>query len=131
MSNWKKELEKISIESVREILEYAKKEKRLKIRIRSINLSLKLGIDDVILTSYFIALLSSLTSIFLSVFGKEKWGKSYQYQYIPVYQGKIEYDLKLNLKIQIPIWKVLKIAWKIRHVQKGKEKLEKQVPLPN
>lgn len=131
MSSWKKELEKISIENIREILEYSKKEKKLKIKIRSLNLSLKLGVEDVILTSYFVAILSSLTSIFLSIFGKGKWRRNYQYQYIPIYQGKLEYDFKINLKIQIPIWKVLKIAWKIYYLKREKEKLEKQVPLPN
>lgn len=126
---WKADVKEISKEEKNEIWQELWNKKKMPMKIRSLNLKMQVGTGDVILTSYAVAILSIVTSILLTVLGKEKWRKDYQYIFYPSYQDRPVYSIFLTATIQIRIWELLHIAWILYRWKKSKEKGRKEAIL--
>lgn len=127
---WKREVKELSKEDQKEILEHLWKERNIQLKIRKLNLLLRIGVEDVILTSYLVSILSMLTSILLSCIGKEKWREDYHYLFYPSYQGKFDYQLRLDITVQMSLWQILQIIWWLYRWEKARQKATKEVIVP-
>lgn len=122
---WKQDVKEISKEERKEMLQELWKKQKMPIQIRKLNLHMKVGIGDVILTSYAVSILSILTSIFLALLGKEKWTKDYQYVFSPNYQETLSYHIYVTTTVQIRISELIHIAWILYRWKKSKTKEKK------
>lgn len=128
---WKQDIKEIAKEERKELLKEIWNTRKNPIKIRSLDLAMQVGTGDAILTSYAVAILSTLTSIALTVWGKEKWRKDYQFAFLPNYQDKLFYSINISTTVQIRIWELLHILWLALRWKKSKAKAKKEPVLVN
>lgn len=87
--------------------------KELKIKISKLNLDVKLGVEDVILTSYIIALISILISNILPHIIKKNMYKNFFYDIKPIYKDKNLYEISLNCIIEVKMVHIINMIYKI------------------
>jgi len=126
---WKQDIKEISKDERNKILQELWNKKKLPIKIRKLNLQVVVGTENVVLTSYAVAILSVLISIFLALLGKEKWTSDYQYVVKPNYQEKFFYQIYLTTTIQIRICEIIHIAWMVYRWKRSKTKEKKEAVL--
>ena len=77
--------------------------KNIKIKVSKLNLRIDLGLDDVIITSYLIAFISSAIGIILPHIVEKNKIDNINYIVSPIYRSKNEYQISLDSIIQIKI----------------------------
>ena len=87
--------------------------KKLKIQLRKINLELKVGTEDVVLTSFLICIISIAISIILSKIIKKYDENKYKYKITPDYNNKNSINLNLTGIIDIKLVNIINILFKL------------------
>lgn len=82
-------------------------------KLTYLNLDVSLGVEDVILTSYIIPIISTIISIILPHVTKDNKIKNINYKILPLYNNKNIYDIKLDTIIEIKVINVLNAMYKI------------------
>ena len=96
-----KKLEKeIRIDDIKEIIQ-------IKPKISYMDLSIKVGIDDVLLTTYAVPVLCTLISILLPLVVEKNSHKKIKYDIKPIYNNGNMYDVKFDIGIKIKVLKLL------------------------
>ena len=96
-----KKLEKeIRIDDIKEIIQ-------IKPKISYMDLSIKVGIDDVLLTTYAVPVLCTLISILLPMVVEKNSHKKIKYDIKPIYNNGNMYDVKFDIGIKIRVLKLL------------------------
>lgn len=114
-----KQLEKdIRLSDVDEIL-------KIKPKISYMNLDLKLGIDDVILTTYLVPIVSTIIAIILPYMSQKSDINSIYYKIEPIYNMKNKYYIKLNIVLNIKIVNLLNCIYKIYRNKKFDKRTNK------
>ena len=114
-----KQLEKdIRLSDVDEIL-------KIKPKISYMNLDLKLGIDDVILTTYLVPIVSTIIAIILPYMSQKTDTNSIYYKIEPIYNMKNKYYIKLNIVLNIKIVNLLNCIYKIYRNKKFDKRTNK------
>ena len=116
-------LEKINIKklerefNIKDIKELSKIEPK----IRYLNMDAKLGLDDVILTSYLIPIISIIFAIIMPYVVQRKDVKNIKYNLKPLYNMKNVYDIKLDICIEIKVMDILNVFYNIYKSKNKKE----------
>ncbi len=87
--------------------------KRLNINLKELNLELKLGTEDVLLTTFLIAIISIVISMALGKVIKRYDEKKYKYLIIPNYNNKNSLKIILNGIIDIKLVNIISILLKL------------------
>lgn len=111
----KMNLEKIDIQKLEKNIDLydIKQIFNIKPKLRCLNLEMSLGVEDVILTTYLIPIVSTVISIILPYITKESKIKDIKYKILPIYNNQNVYDLKLDTTIEIKMINVLNAMYKI------------------
>ena len=111
-----KELEReISISDIKEVM-------NIKPKISYLDLKLKLGIDDVLLTTYSVPIISTVISILLPYTVEKEDVNNIKYEVKPIYNNGNVYDMKLNIGVKIKVIKILNAVYRIYKNKKNKSK---------
>lgn len=114
-----KELEReISLSDIKEIA-------NIKPKISYMDLQLKLGIEDILATTYAVPIISTLISILLPLLVEKENLKNIKYEIKPMYNMGNMYDINLDIGIKVKILKVLNTAYRIYKSRKKMYKLSK------
>ena len=76
-------------------------------KISCMDLNLKVGVEDVFLTTYLVPIISIILSVLLSLAVEDKNIKNINYKVLPVY-NKFFYLIKLNITFNIKVINILK-----------------------
>ena len=124
-----KQLEKINLSKITKKIPINKslliKILKLKINIETLNLNLELGIQDALLTSYAVAIISSTIGIILPHIVKASNLKQCKYQISPVYNYTDTISLHLNSVINIKIINIMILIYKL--LKEEKNQVEKTI----
>lgn len=86
--------------------------KNLKIETLKFKMDLRIGLEDVIITSFLIAILSSILSIALKfTVNNIKDGNKYYYKILPIYRNENVLKLNLNCIINIKMVHIINIIY--------------------
>ena len=77
------------------------------------DLKLKVGIDDVLLTTYAVPLICTVISALLPLAVEKKNHGKIKYEVKPIYNSGNVYDLKFNIGIKIKVMKLLNVVYTI------------------
>lgn len=114
-----KELEReISLSDIKEIT-------NIKPKISYMDLQLKLGIEDILATTYAVPIISTLISILLPLLVEKENLRNIKYEIKPMYNMGNMYDINLDIGIKVKILKVLNTAYRIYKSRKKMYKLSK------
>lgn len=93
-------------------IENIKKIKKLEINIRKINLSLNIGLIDLMFTTFLVVFISGILSLYLSKIVQKHYTKECQYKIMPIYNtNEIELKLKLNCIIDVKMVHIINIIY--------------------
>ena len=122
----KMHLEKIDIKKLEKDLKLSDIQELLKIRpkISMLNLQLKVGIQDVVATSFAIPIICTVISVILPYVTERKNFKNIKYKIEPIY-NQYAYHLKLDTEIEVKIINVLNSLYKIYKSRKNMYKLSR------
>ena len=102
-----KELEKnIGLADIKEIMQVNPK-------ISYMDLNIKVGIDDVVLTTYIVPIISTIISILLPLLIEKDRHNNIKYLVEPIYNKRNVYDVSLNIGIKIKVIKLLNVIYAI------------------
>lgn len=87
--------------------------KSLNMNLKELNLELKLGTEDVLLTTFLIAIISIIISMALAKVIKKYDEKKYKYLIIPNYNNKNSLKISLNGIIEIKLVNIINILFKL------------------
>ena len=112
---FKMHLDKIDIKKLeREMgLDDIKEIMQIKPKISYMDLKLKVGIDDVLLTTYAVPLICTVISALLPLAVEKKNYGKIKYEVKPIYNSGNVYDLKFNIGIKIKVIKLLNVVYTI------------------
>jgi len=82
-----------------------------KIKIEKLKLNLKLGTEDSMITSYLIAIISTVISIFIARQVDDFSNDKYEYQIIPLYTDKNILKLSINCIISIKLVHIIYMVY--------------------
>lgn len=112
-----KQLEKIDFNKIKRKIPINKSSLKsilkLKINIETLNLNLELGLQNALLTSYTVAIISSAIGIILPHIVKPQDLKQCKYQISPVYNNTDTINLYLNSTINIKIVNIIILAYNL------------------
>ena len=116
----KMNIEKFDIEKGRKLLTIKNINilKKLNIRLDYLDLELDLGLEDVILTTELITLISTVISNILPHIISKYIPNKYRYKIMPIYINKNAYYIKLNCIFQLKIVHIINIIY--IYLKKGK-----------
>ena len=116
----KMNIEKFDIEKGRKLLTIKNINilKKLNIRLDYLDLELDLGLEDVILTTELITLISIVISNILPQIISKYIPNKYRYKIMPIYINKNAYYIKLNCIFQLKIVHIINIIY--IYLKKGK-----------
>ena len=102
-----KELEReIGINDIKEIM-------NIKPQISYMDLNIKIGIDDILLTTYIVPIICTVISMILPLVIEKNKANEIKYIVTPKYNEGNVYDIKFNIGIKIKIIKVLNALYTI------------------
>ena len=90
-------------------------------KISYMNLALKVGVDDVLLTTYLVPIISTFLAILLPYAVESENIKNIKYKIEPVYNNFF-YSVKLDITLDIKIISALNCAFKLYQNKKTQEK---------
>lgn len=99
--------------------------KTLEPKISYLNFRVKIGVENVVLTSFIIFAISTIISILLPYTIKKYDKNKYYYQILPLYINKNSYEIKLNCIIEVKMVHIINIIYvllKKRRVDKYGER---------
>lgn len=96
--------------------------KGLQIKIESLKLEINIGIEDVIYTSYFVAIIASILSIILPHLVKKEDIQNIKYEINPIY-NTLTFNLSLDSIISLKIVHIIYVIYNL--VKKGRNKNER------
>ena len=119
----KMHLERIDIKQLEKDLKLADIKEILGIRpkISYMNLALKVGVDDVLLTTYLVPIISTFLAILLPYAVESENIKNIKYKIEPVYNNFF-YSVKLDITLDIKIISAIKWEFKLYQNKKTQEK---------
>lgn len=119
---------KINIKKIEKEFEWSDCKEIIEIKpnISYMNLNIKLGIDDVLFTTYLIPIISTIISIFLPLVVEKNSINKVNYIIKPIYNNGNIYDVKINIGLKIKIIKVLNAVYKIYKKRKIKINIYKE-----
>lgn len=125
----KMHLEKIDIKKLEKDLQFSDIQEILKIKpkISSLNLKIKIGIEDVVITSYIVPIICTAISLVLPHITEKKNMGNIKYKVEPVYNQNA-YHIKLDTTLEIKLINVLNSAYRIyksRKLSSEKNKTDK------
>lgn len=122
----KMHLEKIDIKKLEKDVKLSDIQELLKIKpkLSMLNLQLKVGVEDVIATSFAIPIICTAISIILPYVTERKNFKNIKYKIEPIY-NQYAYHLKLDTEIEVKIINVLNSLYKIYKSRKNMYKLSR------
>lgn len=85
----------------------------IKPKLTYLDLKMRLGVEDVILTSYIIPIISTAISIIMPHITKDGKIENINYKIVPVYNNQNVYDIKLDTIVEIKVINVLNAMYKI------------------
>ena len=85
--------------------------KNLKLELMYLNVKVKIGLEDVILTSSLVFIISTAISILLPHIIKTYNSGNYIYEILPLYVNKNSYYIKLHCIIQLKIVHIINIIY--------------------
>lgn len=91
-----------------------------RIKVEKLKLNIKLGTENSALTSYTVAVISSIISIFLAKEIEEFSHDKYQYQIVPLYTDKNELKLSINCIISIKLVHIIYMIYVLMRKDDGK-----------
>ena len=117
----KMQLEKIDIKKLEKEmkLEDLKELKKLQPKISLLDLDLKLGTEDVILTSFLVFGVSTIISILLAYLIKDYRKSKIKYEVKPVFMSKNVYEIQLDSIIEIKMVHIINIIYIFIKKKKG------------
>ena len=118
-------LEKIDIRKIEKDLKLwdIKEFIRISPKVTNLNLKLKIGVDDVIITSYIVPIICSLLAIVLPRITSKESIKNIKYKIEPAYNMKNIYHLKLSTTLEVKIVNILGSIYNIHKNRKQDKKL--------
>lgn len=81
-------------------------------KISYLKLEFNLGLEDVVVTSYIVAIISTMLSIILPYVTKEKEKKNLYYKILPIYNNKNQYHINLDVIFEVKLINVFKVVYK-------------------
>ena len=118
-----KKLEKeIGIIDIKEIMQIEPK-------ISYMNLNIKVGIDDVLLTTYVVPIICTAISASLPFVVEKRNYEKIKYLVKPIYNKGNKYDIKLSMGIKLRLFKLFNVLYKIyknKKINDSKEKILKK-----
>lgn len=84
---------------------------KIEINLEEINLKVKLGTEDVILTSVLVLLISATTGIILGKFVKKYEKEKYKYTIQPFYNNRNLFELQLNCIINAKMVNIIYVIY--------------------
>ena len=122
----KMHLEKIDIKKLEKDVKLSDIQELLKIKpkLSMLNLQLKVGVEDVIATSFAIPIICTAISIILPYVTDRRNFKNIKYKIEPIY-NQYAYHLKLDTEIEVKIINVLNSLYKIYKSRKNMYKSSK------
>ena len=119
---------KINIKKIEKEFEWSDLKELIEIKpnISYMNLNIKLGIDDVLFTTYLIPIISTIISIFLPLVVEKASINKVNYIIKPIYNNGNIYDVKINIGLKIKIIKVVNAIYKIYKKRKIKMNIYKE-----
>lgn len=81
-------------------------------KISYLKLEFNLGLEDVVVTSYIVAIISTMLSIILPYVTKEKERKNLYYKILPIYNNKNQYHINLDVIFEVKLINVFKVVYK-------------------
>lgn len=85
----------------------------IKPKISSLRLNVKLGVEDVVLTSYLIPIICTILAVILPYITKEIDRKNINYKIEPVYNNGNIYHVKLDTVLEIKVINILNAVYRI------------------
>ena len=121
----KMHLERIDIKKIERDLSFLDIKELLKIKpkITHLNLKLKIGVDDVVITSYIVPFICSLIAIVLPRITSKENIKNIKYKIEPAYNMKNIYHLKLTTTLEVKVDNILSSIYNIHKNRKQNKKL--------
>lgn len=122
----KMQLEKIDMKKIEKDfkIEDLKYIRQLQPQITYLNFNIKIGVEDVILTSFIICILSTIISITLPHMIKKYQKDKYQYKVVPLYINKNVYEIKIDCIIETKLVHIINIIYIF--IKKRREKKNEQ-----
>lgn len=122
----KMHLEKIDIKKLEKDVKLSDIQELLKIKpkLSMLNLQLKVGVEDVIATSFAIPIICTAISIILPYVTDRRNFKNIKYKIEPIY-NQYAYHLKLDTEIEVKVINVLNSLYKIYKSRKNMYKSSK------
>ena len=103
--------------------------KSLSFQVDELEMKLKIGTEDMILTVFSVFAISTFFSVLLGKYSHPKKQRKCHYQVMPVY-GKNELSFVFSSKISISLFHFLQTFWRIKKMAKSKKKIHlKNIPL--
>ena len=96
----------------------------IKPKISYLNLKLKVGVEDVLLTTYLVPIISTLLSVLLPYTVERENIKNIKYKIEPVY-NKFFYSVELDIILDIKIISALNCAFRLYHNKRMQEQKNK------
>ena len=81
-------------------------------KISYLKLEFNLGLEDVVVTSYIVAIISTMLSIILPYVTKERERKNLYYKILPIYNNKNQYHINLDVIFEVKLINVFKVVYK-------------------
>lgn len=122
-------LEKIDIQKLEKDIELQDIKEIINIRpkISSLKLNMKIGVENVILTSYIIPIICTILAVILPYATKECDRKNINYKIEPVYNNKNIYNIKLHAVLEIKVINILNALYKIYKSKKSNKQSSRPI----
>ena len=117
-------LEQIDIKKIEKDFKISdlKEISNIKPKVSYLDLEMKIGVEDVVLTSYIVPIICTILAIILPHIVSKDREKYIKYNVLPIYHSKNEYNLKFNAILEIKIINILISGYKIFKSRKKTEK---------
>ena len=122
----KMHLEKIDIKKLERDLQLSDIQEifRIRAKISSLNLNIKIGMEDAVITSYIVPIICTVISLILPHITEKKNISNIKYKVEPVYNQNA-YHIKLNTVLEIKLINVLNSAYRIYKSRKSSSEKSK------
>lgn len=102
--------------------------KKIKPKVSFLHLNLKLGLEDILLTTYLVPIVCTAISMILPFITEEKNIKHIKYEVSPIYNQKNLYYLKLNCRIEIKMINLLNSMYGMyKNIKDNMPKKDKEI----
>lgn len=119
---------KIDINKLQEKFHWSdlKELKKLQVKIAKLNLLLKLGTENAVITAYVIGTLASIISILLPHMSVSRKQKDYYYQLIPLYENQNVYEIQFDCIIQVKMVHIINTIYSFVKKKKRRSDLNER-----